>query len=92
MACSGPCLPWCARCRPATKLLAKITMVHAMACVLYLLRTRKIGTPFKDTLTAEQLEIKKKSAEQRAYIFKSSVVFSICTIIAIGHAQKRKWM
>ena len=36
-----------------------------MACIFYMFVTRSYGTPFMDSLTYEQKEIKKQSAKQR---------------------------
>jgi len=39
-----------------------------------LVRTRSVGTPFKDSLTKEQRAIKKKSARVRKRIFVEGLV------------------
>jgi hypothetical protein len=40
-----------------------------MASAYYLIRTRAVGTPFKDSLSAKQLKIKAASADVRRNIF-----------------------
>tara|TARA_Y100000741_G_scaffold360961_1_gene344127 strand:+ start:991 stop:1173 length:183 start_codon:yes stop_codon:yes gene_type:complete len=40
-----------------------------IACIFYILATRNYGTPFMDSLTYEQREIKKQSAKQRYRVF-----------------------
>lgn len=57
--------------------LAFIMCMYVFASVFYLVRTRYIGTPFKDSLTDEQLKIKKESAGVRKNIFVQGVVVSI---------------
>lgn len=43
--------------------------VYCLATIYYVFQTRNIGTPFKDTLTKRQLQIKKESSEVRKTIF-----------------------
>ena len=43
--------------------------IYVLASIYYMLRTRNVGTPFKDSLTKKQLEIKKESAKVRSNIF-----------------------
>ena len=47
-----------------------------------------IGTPFKDSLTPEQLEIKKKSIKKRGNIFCYGLIIGIIAIYMI-HPFKR---
>ena len=42
------------------KVLAYVQLDYMIASVLYILSTRCMGTPFKDSLTEEQLKIKRK--------------------------------
>ena len=49
--------------------LAYAMAIYCIASIYYCLRTRTIGTPFKDSLTKKQLEIKRKSAAERKKIF-----------------------
>ena len=57
-------------------ILAYLMSVYCMATISYLIATANIGTPFKDSLTPEQLEIKKKSADERLQIFVSGITVS----------------
>jgi len=43
--------------------------LYCMASVYYIIRTRAVGTPFRDSLTAKQLKIKAASADVRRNIF-----------------------
>ena len=43
--------------------------LYCMASAYYLIRTRTVGTPFKDSLSAKQLKIKTASADVRRNIF-----------------------
>lgn len=49
--------------------LAYAMAIYTIASVYYLVMTRNIGTPFKDSLTDEQLEIKYQSSDIRKSIF-----------------------
>ena len=59
-------------------LLATGAIVYALACVLYVMITRmgNVPTPFSDSLTAEQIAIKKKSAYTRGTIFVASITLA----------------
>ena len=69
MNCSGPCLPHCYKCSWRTLYLSKIAISYMIACIFYMFVTRSYGTPFMDSLTYEQKEIKKQSAKQRYRVF-----------------------
>ena len=43
--------------------------IYVIASIYYIVRTRSVGTPFRDSLTKKQIEIKKKSADVRRNIF-----------------------
>ena len=83
--CSGPCLSHCF-CPSAVRALARLSVGYLVACVAYLLLTRRMGTPFADTLTPEQLKIKKDSSRARADVFaKSCVVGALVVYVLRRH-------
>jgi len=43
--------------------------IYCIASIYYLIRTRSVGTPFKDSLSPKQKKIKKESADIRRNIF-----------------------
>tara|TARA_B100000674_G_C37380392_1_gene707162 strand:+ start:184 stop:420 length:237 start_codon:yes stop_codon:yes gene_type:complete len=49
--------------------LAYAMAIYTIASIYYMIRTRSVGTPFKDSLSAKQIEIKKESAKVRRNIF-----------------------
>ena len=49
--------------------LAYGMLVYVFASIFYLILTFNLGTPFKDSLSPQQLIIKRKSANQRRNIF-----------------------
>ena len=49
--------------------LAYGMLVYVFASIFYLILTFNLGTPFKDSLTPQQIIIKQKSANQRRNIF-----------------------
>tara|TARA_X000000368_G_scaffold354479_1_gene295991 strand:- start:883 stop:1287 length:405 start_codon:yes stop_codon:yes gene_type:complete len=75
----GPCLAHC-YCSPRTLLFARIAIGYTVACLLYLLFTRNIGTPFADSLTEEQQAIKQSSSMARATVFLTSVITSMILV------------
>jgi hypothetical protein len=64
-------------CEKPTAIFANIAIVYITACLIYLVITRSIGTPFNDSLNDEQREIKKQSAKKRGSIFFFSILISI---------------
>ena len=51
------------------KYLAYGMAAYCIACAYYMFRTQNIGTPFKDSLSKNQLKIKKESSKTRSEIF-----------------------
>jgi hypothetical protein len=56
---------------------------YCLASAYYLVVTRTIGTPFKDSLTEEQLQIKKESSKVRRNIFCQGVLVSVLLLMCI---------
>ena len=63
--------------------LAYGMLIYTISSLFYLLMTRNIGTPFNDSLTKQQIIIKRKSANIRKKIFYMGILFGlfICYII-----------
>ena len=76
----GPCLAHC-YCSPRTLMFARVAIGYTVACLLYLLLTRNIGTPFADSLTEEQQAIKRSSSMTRANVFLTSVIMSTVLVL-----------
>ena len=55
--------------------------IYFGASLLYMIITRAYGTPFKDSLTAEQLVIKKESVAKRSRAFWISISIMIAIMI-----------
>jgi hypothetical protein len=82
MRAEGPCLKHC-YCSYPVAALAYVALIYLMSCVSYLImvKYRKIGTPFTDSLTSAQLSLKQCSANTRMRIFRDSVILSIITLV-----------
>ena len=76
----GPCLRHCYSCSPVTVLCARLAFVYALSCALYLLLTRRVGTPFLDSLTESQRQIKAASAKVRRDAFATAVAMSVAAV------------
>ena len=57
--------------------LAYAMATYCIASIFYLVRTRSVDTPFKNSLNAKQLEIKKKSTEVRKNIFYQGLALGV---------------
>lgn len=61
--------------------LAYLMLIYILACVYYMIMTRNVGTPFKDSLNDEQLEIKRAAVEKRRGIFYVGV--AVATLLVL---------
>ena len=63
--------------------LAYAMLIYCISSIYYLLRTRQIGTPFHDSLSLEQLQIKAKSANTRRNIFLQGLAVGLLVIVVL---------
>jgi len=57
--------------------LAYAMAVYCAASLYYIIRTRSVGTPFKNSLTPKQIKIKKESTNVRRNIFYQGIAGSV---------------
>ena len=57
--------------------LAYLGSAYILGSLYYLASTRYLGTPFNDSLTAKQLQIKSNAVKQRSRAFKTGLLASI---------------
>ena len=69
------------------KTLAYASAIYTIASVFYILRSKSIGTPFNDSLSEEQKQIKKKSADDRKTIFVQGIIFA-CILLYFSNILK----
>ena len=74
------CPSGCFKCPTKVLILSYIANVHLIACIVYLILTLNMGTPFKDSLTEEQKKIKEKSSEQRRRVYNTGLLVGICVV------------
>ena len=55
--------------------------IYVFASIFYLIFTHNIGTPFKDSLTQRQLNIKKQASSQRGKIFCYGIITGLIVCI-----------
>jgi hypothetical protein len=60
--------------------LAYAMAVYCAASLYYIIRTRSVGTPFRDSLTPKQIKIKKESANIRRNIFYQGIAGSVALL------------
>ena len=60
--------------------LAYAMAIYCIASIFYLIATRSVGTPFKDSLSEKQLKIKHESASVRRTIFYSGVTIGVVSM------------
>jgi len=62
-------------------ILAYAMIIYSLSSIYYFIRSRSVGTPFKNSLTKEQLEIKKESVKIRKNIFYQGVGLSFILLM-----------
>ena len=55
--------------------------IYCLACIYYLVMTRDIGTPFRDSLNENQLKIKMESATIRRNIFYQGIASGLISMM-----------
>ena len=66
-----------------SKYLAYSMAVYTMASLFYFVETRSLGTPFNDTLTQEQKQVKADAVKVRKNIFyKGAMLSSLILFLA----------
>jgi hypothetical protein len=61
--------------------LAYSMAVYCLACIYYIIATRSVGTPFNDSLTPKQREIKEASAKVRRNAFYTGAGISVVILL-----------
>jgi hypothetical protein len=69
-------------------ILADVLIIYLISSVLYLILTANIGTPFRDSLTPEQLKIKNESSKIRSKIFYGSVIGVAAIVFTVKPFKK----
>tara|TARA_Y100000991_G_C21782318_1_gene267702 strand:- start:4 stop:246 length:243 start_codon:yes stop_codon:yes gene_type:complete len=63
-----------------SKYLAYGMLAYTFASIYYMIMTRNIGTPFKNSLSPEQLQIKVEAASLRGSIFYQGIGLAVVLI------------
>lgn len=66
-----------------SKILAYSMAVYTISSFYYIIRSRSVGTPFKDSLTEKQLQIKDESKRVRKQIFCEGVMAGVVGLYII---------
>ena len=84
MQCEGPCLKHC-YCSRTVAVLAYAALAYLMACIGYMavVKCGPVGSPFGDSLTPEQIAIKKESAGSRSKIFWMSLLVATLILVLV---------
>ena len=68
--------------------LAYSMAIYSIASMYYMIASKSVGTPFKDSLTKEQLAIKRKSKKVRSKIFEMGLLFGIMVLFLVKPFEK----
>ena len=69
-------------------LLAMLAAVYILASMYYMVMTRNIGTPFRDSLDEKQLEIKATAVEKRSGIFYTGAMIALLVVLVVDPFTK----
>ena len=61
--------------------LAYAMAIYTLASLYYYIRSRSVGTPFNDSLTPKQREIKKESAAVRRSLFYQGIAIALGAMV-----------
>lgn len=61
--------------------LAYAMAIYTLASLYYYVRSRSVGTPFNDSLTPKQREIKKESAAVRRSLFYQGIAIALGAMV-----------
>ena len=62
--------------------------VYCLACMYYIIMTRNIGTPFRNSLTKKQLQIKFESSRVRRNIFYQGIAGMVILMLILRPFKK----
>ena len=68
--------------------LAYAMAVYCAASLYYIIRTRSVGTPFRDSLTPKQIKIKKESTNVRRNIIYQGIAGSAVLLFFLQPFKK----
>jgi len=68
--------------------LAYSMAVYCLACIYYIIATRSVGTPFNDSLTPKQREIKEASAKVRRNAFYTGAGIAVVILLLARPFEK----
>jgi len=71
-----------------SRYLAYGMAIYTFASIYYLIMTFNIGTPFKDSLTINQIKIKEKSIRVRKTIFYTGLTIGVVFLYIIDPFKK----
>jgi hypothetical protein len=62
--------------------------IYCLACIYYVIMTRDVGTPFRDSLNEKQIKIKMESANVRRNIFCQGVIGGLILMVILRPFNK----
>ena len=68
--------------------LAYLMAIYVFASLYYVAMTRRIGTPFADSLTDEQKALQKASSKQRMNVFLQGTAVAVVLCVVFRPFQK----
>ncbi len=71
---------------------AVVGFLYVFASIFYMLYTyiANYGTPFKDSLSKQQLEIKEREAKRRGRVFLAGIILGMAMLVSTKYKKKSK--
>ena len=63
------------------RIFAYAALAYLITIIIYVIVTRAYGTPYKNSITPKQLELKKKSMKKRGIVFGCALAATIILLI-----------
>ena len=64
-------------------ILSHISIVYVIACLVYIILTRRIGTPLQDSFSEEQKNLQRYSSHKRAQIFAIGMIIGFVVVFNV---------
>ena len=65
------------------RVLSMLAAVYIIASLYYMIMTKNIGTPFRDSLDEKQLEIKEAAVKKRGGIFYTGTMIAVLVVLVV---------
>lgn len=77
------------KCHLGLYVLGSVALAYLLACVVYYVATRWMGTPFNDSLSESQKHIKQQSSKKRGMVFGAAFLVALLLVGGLAYCFYR---